>query len=59
MMETIVIKHRIAELSSIIVFIIITVILWLIYQNFVVFLLLFSYFLLIDLPIGMLAKSLK
>lgn len=47
MMETIVIKHRIAELSSIIVFIIITVMLWLIYQNFVVFLLLFSYFLLI------------
>ena len=37
MMETIVIKHRIAELSSIIVFIIITVMLWLIYQNFVVF----------------------
>lgn len=42
MMETIVIKHRIAELSSIIVFIIITVMLWLIYQNFVVFLLLLS-----------------
>ncbi|MGK3612506.1 DUF58 domain-containing protein [Bacillus cereus] len=47
MMETITIKNRIAEIPSIVICIIVSIIFWLFYQSFIVFLLLFSYFLLI------------